>query len=64
MGLAIPCSKISSYTSGSGKITGIARTAGGSLAMGHDGLGRRTFDYDSLDPVRSRRDYTYLPNGQ
>ena len=32
--------------------------------MGHDGLGRRAFEYDSLDAVRSRRDYTYLPNGQ
>ena len=32
--------------------------------MGHDGLGRCAFEYDSLDAVRSRRDYTYLPNGQ
>jgi hypothetical protein len=34
------------------------------MVIAHDGLGRRTYEYDSIDPVRSRRDYTYTPNGQ
>ncbi len=32
--------------------------------FGYDGLNRRSFEYDSIDPVRSRRDYSYPPNGQ
>ena len=49
---------------GSGRVTTISRGAGNDLVLGYDALGRRSFDYDSIDPTRSRRDYTYLPNGQ
>jgi YD repeat-containing protein len=53
-----------SYAGGSGAITQVTRGASDNLVLGYDVLGRRTFDYDSFDSTRSRRDYTYLPNGQ
>jgi hypothetical protein len=58
-----PSLENSSYSSGSSQVQGIART-GSSLVIGHDAFGRRSYEYDSFDSVRSRRDYTYLPNGQ
>jgi hypothetical protein len=58
-----PSLEISSYASGSSQVQEIRRTAS-SLVIGHDALGRRSFELDSRDPVRSRRDYRYLPNGQ
>jgi YD repeat-containing protein len=54
----------SSYSGGSGKVVSFTRGAGNSMTLGYDVVGRRSFEYDSIDPVRSRRDYTYLPNGQ
>jgi hypothetical protein len=35
-----------------------------SLVVTHDAIGRRIAEYDDFDATRSRRDYTYLPNGQ
>ncbi|MBP9205368.1 MAG: hypothetical protein KBG28_15465 [Kofleriaceae bacterium] len=54
----------SSYASGSGRVVTFTRGAGNTMTLGYDSIGRRTFEYDSFDAVRSRRDYTYLPNGQ
>lgn len=54
----------SSYSGGSGKVVTFTRGAGNTMTLGYDVVGRRSFEYDSIDPVRSRRDYTYLPNGQ
>jgi hypothetical protein len=51
------------YSGGSGMISGINRSVG-HLTLGHDVIGRRIHDYDNFDATRSRRDYTYLPNGQ
>lgn len=58
-----PSVETSTYTNGSGRVQGISRT-GSNLVIGYDALGRRSFEYDSFDATRSRRDYTYLPNGQ
>ncbi len=58
-----PSLETPTYSSGSGQVTGITRT-GSSLVTGYDSIGRRTFEYDSFDVIGSRRDYTYLPNGQ
>ncbi|MBA3405257.1 MAG: hypothetical protein H0U13_11350 [Gemmatimonadaceae bacterium] len=58
-----PSTESVAYTSGSSQPQGVSRAAS-SLVLGHDAHGRRTFDYDNFDSVRSRRDYTYLPNGQ
>ena len=52
------------YANGSNEIAGISHAGGGSIVLGHDDLGRRTFDYDSSNATLSRRNYTYLPNGQ
>jgi YD repeat-containing protein len=51
------------YVNGSGKVTQVTRS-GSTLVVTHDAIGRRLHDYDSFDATRSRRDYTYLPNGQ
>lgn len=53
----------STYANGSSQLQGITRTDG-ELVLGYDALGRRSFEYDSRDPMGSRRDYRYLPNGQ
>ena len=37
---------------------------GSNIVLGYDALGRRSFDYSTSDVNKSRRDYTYLPNGQ
>lgn len=63
-----PCYESSSieqfvYSSGSSQVQTVNRT-GNSLVIAHDTMGRRIYEYDDFDPVRSRRDYTYLPNGQ
>jgi YD repeat-containing protein len=58
-----PAIETSQYSFGSSQVGSISRT-GSTLTMSHDGLGRRSFEYDSFDSVRSRRDYNYLPNGQ
>ena len=58
-----PAKEYPSYSAGSSRNQGVTRT-GSSLVLGYDGLGRRSFEYDSFDPSRSRRDYSYLPNGQ
>lgn len=58
-----PSVEASIYASGSGQVQRVARS-GGDLVVGYDALGRRLYDFDARDPVRSRRDYAYLPNGQ
>ncbi|MBP9204513.1 MAG: hypothetical protein KBG28_11140 [Kofleriaceae bacterium] len=57
---------VSTYAGGSGQVQTFTRDAAGSntMVVGHDALGRRSFEYDAFDATRSRRDYTYLPNGQ
>ncbi|MFN0248536.1 MAG: discoidin domain-containing protein [Kofleriaceae bacterium] len=51
------------YAAGSTQPTSITRVTS-ALALTHDALGRRTADYDASEPTTSRRNYTYLPNGQ
>ena len=58
-----PAKEYPSYSGGSSQNQGTTRT-GSSLVIGYDGLGRRSFEYDSFDPSRSSRSYSYLPNGQ
>ena len=57
---------VSTYAGGSGQVQTFTRDAAGTntMVLGHDALGRRSFEYDAFDATRSRRDYTYLPNGQ
>lgn len=57
-----PSAETYGYVSGSGQVQSISRL-GSVLSFHHDAVGRRSFEFDSADPVRSRRDYTYLPNG-
>jgi YD repeat-containing protein len=57
-----PSAETYTYLSGSGQSQQINRT-GGNLVLGYDALGRRSFDEVS-SVGSSRRDYTYLPNGQ
>jgi hypothetical protein len=54
-----PSSETATYSSGSSQVQQV-----GSLVLGHDALGRRSYEYNNFDSTRSRRDYTYLPNGQ
>jgi hypothetical protein len=49
-----PSLEISTYASGSSQVQEIKRTAS-SLVIGHDALGRRSFELDSRDPVRYAR---------
>jgi hypothetical protein len=58
-----PSVETGAYSSGSGQVQQITRT-GSNLVIGYDAIGRRSFDYQSSDAGKSRRDYTYLPNGQ
>ena len=58
-----PSTETYTYSSGSGQAQAVTRT-GSNIVIGYDALGRRTFDYNSTDQTSSRRDYTYLPNGQ
>jgi YD repeat-containing protein len=58
-----PSVETSAYSSGSAQVQSISRT-GSDLVIGHDTIGRRTFEYSTADPTKSRRDYSYLPNGQ
>lgn len=58
-----PATEVASYLGGSSQLQSISRGAS-TMVIAHDGLGRRSHEYDSIDPVRSRRDYTYTPNGQ
>jgi len=58
-----PATETMTYAGGSTQLQGLSRGAS-TMVVGHDALGRRSFEYDSIDPVRSRRDYAYLPNGQ
>ena len=58
-----PSTETYTYLSGSGQAQQINRT-GSNIVLGYDTLGRRSFDYDSSDATKSRRDYTYLPNGE
>jgi hypothetical protein len=58
-----PSVETSTYSSGSARVTGITRSTS-SMVIGYDDLGRRTFENESFDSTRSKRSYTYLPNGQ
>lgn len=58
-----PSQENSIYSGGSGQVQALNRTDS-SLVLGHDAMGRRSFEYDSFQAVNSRRDYSYLPNGQ
>jgi YD repeat-containing protein len=58
-----PSTETMTYSGGSGQLQTITRT-GSALTIAYDALGRRSYEYDSFDTSRSRRDYTYLPNGQ
>lgn len=58
-----PSTETYTYSSGSGQTQQINRT-GSNIVIGYDTLGRRTFEYQSTSATLSRRDYTYLPNGQ
>nr|MBA3406108.1 RHS repeat protein [Gemmatimonadaceae bacterium] len=58
-----PSTETSTYLGGSGQTQQINRT-GSNIVIGYDLLGRRTFEYSTADATKSRRDYTYLPNGQ
>jgi RHS repeat-associated protein len=55
-----------SYAAGSPQIQSVTH-AGGSIVLLHDAVGRRIADYSMTAGVTdsaSRRDYSYLPNGQ
>jgi RHS repeat-associated protein len=60
-----PSLESSTYTNGSSQVQGITRSGGAAnMTIVHDALGRRSYEFDTFDATRSRRDYTYLPNGQ
>jgi hypothetical protein len=52
------------YAAGTNRLERITAAGGQEIVLGHDVVGRRTFEYDAADPVASRRDYQYLPSGQ
>ena len=62
-GYVSPGPETTTYTAGSTQPQGTSH-AGGGLVFVYDLLGRRTSEYDINEPSTSKRNYTYLPNGQ
>jgi YD repeat-containing protein len=53
------------YASGTNRLLEVQRPGTNvNTEFTYDALGRRTMDRDLFDPVQSRRDYTYAPNGR